>query len=1057
MPKTIYITVLKRISYLFGGLIALILLAMLVIPYVFKDQINNTLKEITNKTISGNLDYRDIDVSFFRHFPALTTAVYDVKLKGSAPFQDSTLLAVKEISIGIDLLSLFGDKIVLDKLIIADGKINVLVDSLGAANYNIYSNPDSTAQTNDTDTTSSQIAFKLLKLENIDLHYLDASIPMLIEGKNIDYEGKGDLNSAIFDLKTNAKIEAFSFTFDNEKYIENKSIDAQLITQINTNDLSLIFEKNDIRINQLPVRFKGAFAFLSNGYHLDFKLKSQESTLNELLSLVPTGYADWLKDTEVKGTTEVFMNLEGDYIADEHKMPNLALGLIINDGYMSYKNAKTPISAWNAKFKIELPQLNPDSLAIDLNQFEFKVANGFFKTEGQIKGVDPMQIHSTVNSSLDLGNLYQAVQWPAFSFAGQLDLNGHIEGTYSTDTLTYGLRNKKEAYISSIPTFNIKNTLKNGYFKMASLPAAIEKIAYSLEASAKDHQIKNAKIAIKDIDIAALNNFIKGYADIKDFQKLHLDANIQADIDLSDIKKIYPIESADIAGNIFVNIISQGFMDLKKNIVPETNATVTLKKGHFKSTEYPMPLEDIHVETYIESKKGSLRDLKIKILPVSFKLAGEPFFLHADFQNFNNIKYAIKSKGRLNLGPIYKLFALEGTDVDGYIRTDVDLAGLQSDALQGRYHRLKNEGSINVGNVRVNTELLPQDIHIKSGNFSFKQEKLNFDKFVTQYGNNEISIKGYINNIINYLTLNSDVLKGRFDLRSKKINLDDFMAFSTPTATSSTSTSNSGVILLPDLLDIEVLSMVDHVYYDQMRLKNFKGNLKLKSGNLALDNTGFELAGLKTDMAINYRPLNPYKAKFDFKVKADSFDIQRAYKEIPLFQQMVTSAKDAHGIISLDYQLAGLLDGDMSPIMPSIQGQGVLSLNKIRFKNFKLLNGISKATSKEGFLNSDLKKVNIRTSIRNNVMTIERTKMKMAGFRPRFEGQVTLDGRMNIGFRLGLPPLGILGIPMRINGTSDNFKIKLGRYKEDDLDTEMDDEDKAAYDASLQKDSVATN
>lgn len=1056
MPNKQYKSISKRILYVILGLTTTILIAMVAIPYFFKDQINATIKEMTNKTINGTLAYRDIDISFFTHFPSLTTSVHDVQLKGSAPFQDSTLLNVKEISIGIDVLSLFKDKIVLDKLIITDGNINVLVDSLGAANYNIYNNPDTTTQSESDETSDGQIAFKLLKLENIDLHYFDASLPMLIEAKNIDYEGKGDLTSSIFDLKTNAKIEAFSFMFDHERYIEHKSIDAQLITQINTNDLSFVFEKNDIRINRLPVRFKGSFAFLTNGYHLDFKLKSQESTLNELLSLVPKAYADWLKDTQVKGTSEVFMNLEGDYIADEHKMPNLSLGLIINDGYLAYKNAKTPISGWNAKFKVNLPQMNPDSLAIDLRQFEFKIANGFFKTEGHLSGVDPMQIQSTVNSSLDLGSLYQAVQWPDFTFAGQLDLNGTIDGTYSTDTLTYGLRNKKEVYIASIPTFNIKNTLKNGYFKLSALPVAIEKINYALEATGTDHNIKNAKIALKDIDIAALNNFIKGHADIKDFQKLHLDANIQADIDLSDIKKIYPIQDVEIAGNIFVNIISQGFMDLKKNIIPETSATVTMKNGYFMTADYPVPLEEIQVETYINSKKGSLKDLNVKILPVSFKLAGEPFFLNADFQNFNNIKYAIQSKGKLNLGPIYKIFALEGTHVDGYIRTNLDLAGLQSDALQGRYNRLKNEGYVDVGNIKVETELLPQPVQIKSGKFSFKQEKLNFDKFVAQYGRNELSVKGYINNIINYLTLDTDILKGNFDIHSRKINVNDFMVFSTSNSSATAApTNNSGVVLLPKNLDIEVLGAVDQVAYDQLLLQNFRGNLKLKDGKLALENTGFQVAGLTTDMQMNYQPLSPYKAKFDFKVKADSFDIQRAYREIPMFQQMVTSAKDAHGIISLDYQLAGLLNANMDPVMPSIQGKGVLSLDQIRFKNFKLLNGISKATSKEGFLDGELKKVNIHSAIKNNVMTIERTKMKMAGFRPRFEGQVTLDGRMNIGFRLGLPPLGILGIPMRINGTSENFKIKLGRYKEDGLDTEMDDEDKAAYEASLQQDSLS--
>ncbi|MNL42449.1 hypothetical protein D3C87_1649030 [compost metagenome] len=121
---------------------------------------------------------------------------------------------------------------------------------------------------------------------------------------------------------------------------------------------------------------------------------------------------------------------------------------------------------------------------------------------------------------------------------------------------------------------------------------------------------------------------------------------------------------------------------------------------------------------------------------------------------------------------------------------------------------------------------------------------------------------------------------------------------------------------------------------------------------------------------------------------------------------------------------------------------------------FKLLNNISKETSKESLADGSVKKVKINTSIANNVMTIARTKMKMGFFRPRFEGQVTLDGKMNLGFRLGLPPFGIFGVPMRITGSAQNPIIKLGKYKEDDLDTDMDNDDKKLYQESLMQDSI---
>jgi AsmA protein len=91
--------------------------------------------------------------------------------------------------------------------------------------------------------------------------------------------------------------------------------------------------------------------------------------------------------------------------------------------------------------------------------------------------------------------------------------------------------------------------------------------------------------------------------------------------------------------------------------------------------------------------------------------------------------------------------------------------------------------------------------------------------------------------------------------------------------------------------------------------------------------------------------------------------------------------------------------------------------------------------------NPELSKVEIKSSIKNNIITLERFKFKFAGFRPRIEGTTSLDGRLNIKMRLGLPPLGIFGIPMTITGNKDNPKVKIGRKSEDLQETEDKDTD----------------
>ena len=133
----------------------------------------------------------------------------------------------------------------------------------------------------------------------------------------------------------------------------------------------------------------------------------------------------------------------------------------------------------------------------------------------------------------------------------------------------------------------------------------------------------------------------------------------------------------------------------------------------------------------------------------------------------------------------------------------------------------------------------------------------------------------------------------------------------------------------------------------------------------------------------------------------------------------------------------------MMPVYPSLKGGGVLSVKKVKLKGFRLMNAVSKATDKNEIRDPDLSKVNIKSKIANNIITIEKIKMKIAGFRPRFEGQVSFDGKLNLKGRIGLPPFGIIGIPFSVTGTQDSPRVRLRKGKETDRleETEVDDEE----------------
>ena len=149
-------------------------------------------------------------------------------------------------------------------------------------------------------------------------------------------------------------------------------------------------------------------------------------------------------------------------------------------------------------------------------------------------------------------------------------------------------------------------------------------------------------------------------------------------------------------------------------------------------------------------------------------------------------------------------------------------------------------------------------------------------------------------------------------------------------------------------------------------------------------------------------------------------------------------AKDAYGIVSLDYKVAGKLDEEMLPIYPSLKGGGVLSVKDVQMKGFKLFNVISEKTGADALKDSKLSTIDIKSEIKNNLINIERFKFKVSGFRPRIEGQSSFDGNLNFKMRLGLPPLGIIGIPIKITGTQEHPKISLGNKSKDLDETEYE-------------------
>lgn len=903
----------KKIAITFfkwtGIFIAFILLMLFLIPLLFPGKIESEVKKLANERLSGELDFKNTKLSFFTHFPSLTVSLDDISLTGSAPFANDTLLKADQVAFGINLKHLIFDKEVkVDELYLSKGLINVKVNQKGQANYNVYINPDKDKdepKKADEPEEGTAIQLDRIDLRNCHMIYNDHSAKILIDAYGFNYLGKGGLSKDVFDLETNADIDSLDFYYDRFPYLKRKEVHADLVTRVNTNALSFILEKNELRVNELPVEFTGFFTIFRDGYNIGIDAASKNTTLKDIFSILPPSYLSWMEDTKIKGRADLLFTFKGRYNASKGQKPTMGVNLKVRDGFVQHSKAPAALEDFQMDLDAKLPALDMNRLAVSLKALDFKVGEkGFFKANLNTSGFDIMKVKADIKGALDL-------------------------------------------------------------------------------------------------------------------------ADVDAALGLPDI---------DIKGMLKTDIVANGVYDAKKKLFPKTKGDIILRNGWLKTSFYPNPIKDITFVASVTNSTGTYDDLKVSVTPASFVFEGNPVYVNATVSDFNDMYYKARIKGELNVGRIYKVFAQKGLDVTGYARADLRLNGRQSYATSGQYSKLDNTGTILLKNIKTTSELFPKAFFINEGHFRFENEKMWFDKFKAHYGKSDFALNGHLLNTINYFLESNGTLHGEFNLKSALINVDEFMALKEgenkdrKTSVEYAKEENpkmSGVVVLPTNLDVFLIANANKVAYNGLVLNNLIGKAGISKGQLFLENTTFNIIGCTVGVDARYDDESPLTANFDAHFRAKDFSVQRAYKEIPMFHDMVTAAGKAQGIISIDYKIKGDLNGNMGPIYESLEGEGTVSLRDVKVSGLKMFGGISSKTGQDGLDNPHMKDIVVKTTIDNNLVHINDFAFKVAGFRPSIKGTTSFDGLLDLRVRLGLPPGGIIGIPIVVAGTHSDPKIKV--------------------------------
>jgi uncharacterized protein involved in outer membrane biogenesis len=279
-------------------------------PFSLKENCIDGKKEI-NKSLLGKVEFSDVSISLFRHFPKLSVALEDVSVVGINEFSKDTLLSAKRADAALHLWSAIrGEQMQVYGVYLQSPRINALVNREGKANWEITI-PDSAASA--PETTGSGIRLDEYRVTNGYLFYRDETSGMEAEIGGLNHNGSGNLAQDAFTLSTKTSATSVRFIYGGIPYLAGAKtgIDADFI--IDTKKEPLRFQKAAIAVNDLKLTADG-FIQLDNDSTYTWMCASMPvQCVKDFLSLVPAVYKNDFGKLKTSGTAALKGFVQGVY------------------------------------------------------------------------------------------------------------------------------------------------------------------------------------------------------------------------------------------------------------------------------------------------------------------------------------------------------------------------------------------------------------------------------------------------------------------------------------------------------------------------------------------------------------------------------------------------------------------------------------------------------------------------------------------------------------------------------------------------------------------------
>ena len=366
---------MKRILVLLGGLFALLLVLLLVLPLIFKNQIASHAKEAANRSVNARVDWRDAGLGFFRHFPNLTLRLDDLTVANTGKFQGDTLAAIRHLGVVLSLPSVVsyavsGGPIVVRGVELDQPKLNLIALEDGTANWDISrQTPAASPQT----SKAMSVSLRQFAINDGAISFDNRRARLKATVKGYDQSLSGDFSQKQVAVKTKADADTVSVSFAGVPYLNRVrlGLDADVAADLSNKVYTL--KTTDLSLNDLKLGVTGSARSTGKLLGLDLAFKAPSTKFLSILSLVPAVYAHDFDKVKTSGGFTLDGRIKGEY--GDSAFPGFAINAKVANAAFQYPDLPLPARDIVMDLALTNPGGSADSTVVNLSRFHVRMGS----------------------------------------------------------------------------------------------------------------------------------------------------------------------------------------------------------------------------------------------------------------------------------------------------------------------------------------------------------------------------------------------------------------------------------------------------------------------------------------------------------------------------------------------------------------------------------------------------------------------------------------------------------------------------------------------------------